>query len=349
MNLRRFVSRFAFLPPVAALVLASMSVAGCAESLEPAPSSSSEDVTSPSPAPAPAAPLETFTSDAAGFDTHSFWLDTGSEVVVFDAQFTESYAEQLIAQIRAKTHRPIRWVVVTHPNPDKFNGATAFQKIGARVVASESTKAAIPGVHAYKKNYFVNVAHTFTEETYPAEASIDVTFRGDLDLPLEGGAKVHLHELVHRGVSSTQTVAIIPARSALVVGDLVHVRAHAWLEGGIVDGQPTPDLASWSSALDELLDLPSSLSPGATVYGGRGETADIETAVAAEKAYLDRMNRLVASYVDGLGPAKSELFGPELGTHAKTIAALAEQAFPDYALDYMIEYGVYGLAQQLAR
>ena len=71
--------------------------------------------------------LFTFTSDAAGFDTHSFWLDTGREVVVFDAQFTAARAEKLIAEIRSKTSHPIRFVVVTHPNPDKFNGAAAFQ------------------------------------------------------------------------------------------------------------------------------------------------------------------------------------------------------------------------------
>ena len=37
--------------------------------------------------------LATFTSDAAGFDTHSYWLDTGSEVVVFDAQDERPVAE----------------------------------------------------------------------------------------------------------------------------------------------------------------------------------------------------------------------------------------------------------------
>ena len=44
------------------------------------------------------ASLFTFTSDAAGFDTHSFWLDTGSEVVVFDAQFTEELVNQVAAR-----------------------------------------------------------------------------------------------------------------------------------------------------------------------------------------------------------------------------------------------------------
>src|SRR5678816_4049427 len=52
--------------------------------------------------------LGTFTSDAAGFDTHSFYYDTGKEVVVFDAQFTPDLARQLIAQIHGETTSPIR-------------------------------------------------------------------------------------------------------------------------------------------------------------------------------------------------------------------------------------------------
>ncbi|MEA2746065.1 MAG: hypothetical protein QOI41_208 [Myxococcales bacterium] len=287
--------------------------------------------------------LGTFTSDSAGFDTHSFWVDTGREVVVFDAQFTEGYANALIAEIRAKTKSPIRFVVVTHPNPDKFNGASAFQALGAKVIASESTAKAIPGVHAYKKYYFVNVAKSFTEATYPAQAKIDLTFTGDYELPLDGAIKVGLHELAHSGVSTTQTVAFISQMNALVVGDLVHHQAHAWLEGGIIDGKPVPDIASWKLALDELRSF-----KGATVYGGRGQTALVDDAVNAEQAYLDRMDALITKYVDGLGAARSELSGPNAGAHYKKIAALAAQELPDYALPYMIEYGAYGLINQIA-
>jgi glyoxylase-like metal-dependent hydrolase (beta-lactamase superfamily II) len=287
--------------------------------------------------------LATFASDQNGFDTKSFWLDTGREVVVFDAQFTEGLANKLIAEIRAKTKNPIRYLVITHPNPDKFNGASAFQAIGAKVIASEATAKAIPGVHVYKKHFFVEVAKMFTDATYPALAHVDTTFHGDFDLPLEGGVKVSLHELAHAGVSSTQTVAFVPSAKALVVGDLVHPKAHAWLEGGIVDGKATPTLASWKQALDEL----SSYS-GAVVYGGRGEAAPVQQAVADEKAYLDKMTALVTKYVQDLGPAKSELFGAKAGEHHKKLADLAKAAFPDYALAYMVEYGVYGLANQIA-
>lgn len=287
--------------------------------------------------------LHTFTSDASGFDTHSYYLDTGREVVVFDAQFTEPLAQKLVEQIRATTKSPIRYVVVTHPNPDKFNGAQVFRKLGAKVVASESTAAAIPGVHAYKKYFFVTMAKMFTDETYPPQATVDLTFKGKHRLTLEGGVRVELAELRHPGVSTTQTVAYVPANKALIVGDLVHHKAHAWLEGGIANGKPAPDVASWVNALEELRAF-----KGATVHGGRGERAPVELAVNEQQKYLKAMDALVRSYVSGLGERKSELGGANAAAHHKAIAERAKAAFPDYALPYMVEYGVYGLAGAIA-
>lgn len=283
---------------------------------------------------APAAPqLQRFTSDAGGFDTHSFWIDTGAEVVVFDAQFTEAIAQQLLTEIQAATDSPVRWVVVTHPNPDKYNGVAVFQRQGARVVASEATRAAIPGVHAYKKAYFVG-AGMFTEATYPAEAQVDDTFSGRHQLDLAGDLTIELVELAHSGVSSTQTVAWIPATSDLIVGDLVHHGTHAWLEGGIVDGAPQPDLSAWKSTLAELLSF-----EGATVHGGRGESAPVADAVASQTDYLDQIQTLVDDYLAGLDPA--ELADPT--PHFAPIAEQAAARFPERALAYLVDYGVYGL------
>lgn len=281
-------------------------------------------------------------SDQAGFDTRSHWVDTGREAVVFDAQFTDRHAEELVKAIGAETTSPIRFVVITHPNPDKFNGASVFRALGAKVVASRATAAAIPGVHAYKRAFFVDVAKMIPEGEYPAEPVIDVTFEGELRLPTEAG-EIVLRELEHPGVSSTQTVGWAPAAEALFVGDLVHHGVHAWLEGGIVDGAPRPDLASWSAALDELRAF-----EGATVHGGRGEAAPVSAAIEEQKQYLLQAERLVRMYVDELGDRRDELNGPEAGVHHAAIMARFEAAFPGRGLAYLVQYGVYGLAGAIA-
>ena len=96
-----------------------------------------------------------FTSDANGFHTKTIFYEGQEEVVAFDAQFTEKHARQAIEHLRKFTKKPISWLIITHPNPDKFNGAKVFQAEGAKVIASDLTKKNMPPVHAYKKYYFM--------------------------------------------------------------------------------------------------------------------------------------------------------------------------------------------------
>jgi glyoxylase-like metal-dependent hydrolase (beta-lactamase superfamily II) len=237
-------------------------------------------------------------------------------------------------------------VVITHPNPDKFNGMSVFQNLGAEVIASTRTAENMKGVHDYKKYYFVNVAKTFTDQTYPALSQVDRTFEGTYDLRLKDGEKISLRELAEPGVSTNQTIAILPGAlgesQGVVVGDLIHFHAHAWLEGGIVAGNPVPTLSGWIADLKELRSLFKD-QPEVTVYGGRGEVAKLNDAVQEEISYLKKADRLVSRYVRGLGTKKAELQGPSAQEHYNAIQAELEKAFPNYSLGYMIGYGVYGL------
>lgn len=283
-----------------------------------------------------------FESDASGFNTKTVFYDNGAEVIAFDAQFTPGLAEQAITYLRTKTANPITYLVITHPNPDKFNGLGVFKDAGAKVVASKATAVAMAGVHAYKKYFFVNIANMFTEETYPSLGTVDITYDDQLDLQLDSGERVTLSELSGPGVSSNQTVALIPSVNALIVGDLIHHNAHAWLEGGIVGGKPTPTIASWVKDVEQLSMQFGEQDP--VVYGGRGEAAPLSEAAPAQIAYLKRADRIVSEYVATLGERRSELQGAEAQGHYSNLQMAFEQAFPSYALPYMIQYGVYGLA-----
>ncbi len=286
--------------------------------------------------PAAAPVVHTWTSGAAGFDTHSHWVDTGAEVVVFDAQFTPALARELIADIQAETDSPIAAVVITHPNPDKFLGAPAFQELGAEVVASAATAAALAGVHAHKQAYFVG-AGMFTAESFPALPAVDRTFTGALTL--ETAVPVRLVELAQGGVTTTQTVGIVGDH--LFAGDLTAGRAHAWLEGGIVDGAPAPDLAAWDASLVEL----GGLAPDtAWLHPGRGEALPLATAVAEQRAYLATADAVVAEHVAQLDDPLAALMGPEAGAHMAAITAALASRYPEHTLAYLVSYGVYGLA-----
>ncbi|MGZ3772668.1 MAG: MBL fold metallo-hydrolase [Pseudobdellovibrionaceae bacterium] len=283
-----------------------------------------------------------FKSNSNGFDTRTFFYEGENEVVAFDAQFTPELAKQSIAELRKYTNKPISWLVITHPNPDKFNGASVFKSEGAKIIASKKTTEAIPEVHAYKEYYFVEMAKMFKKGEYPQPTNVDQSFTGKMDLILQGGEKIELRELSEPGVSSTQTVAYVDSMGALFVGDLVHFEAHAWLEGGIINGKPTPTIEGWIADLKEI----SSLYSGDTkIYGGRGITTDLTTAVREQTNYLLSAVQIIDEDLRSLGSKGKDFNGPNSGVLYKNLATKFQQKFPKYALPYMIEYGAYGLVQ----
>jgi glyoxylase-like metal-dependent hydrolase (beta-lactamase superfamily II) len=281
--------------------------------------------------------LGSFTSDAKGFDTHTYWYDDGQEVTVIDTQFVPALTEAMVAKIRASTASPITRVIVTHPNPDKFNGLSVLHALGAESIASARTAAAMPGVHAYKKYFWTQVAKSFLDADYPKLEAVKTTFSGRYTVRLKSGETLSLIELKNPAVSSTQTVVRIDRTGDLLVGDLVHHQAHLWLEGGIVDGKPAPDLQVWKAALAELPALGSG-----RVYGGRGEVGTVKEVVAAGRTYLQRADDLVTGYVRRV-PAAELKDATQAQPHYAAIQKELEAAFPDYALGYLVGYGVYGL------
>ena len=286
--------------------------------------------------------LHVFTSDISGFNTHSIWYDDGQEVTVVDTQFTPQIAEKLISDIQAQTKSPITRVIVTHPNPDKFNALSVFHKLGADSIASKKTAELMPVSDAYKRYFWVKIAKAFTDENYPMFETEKTTFQGKTTITLKSGETISLIELSHPGVSAAQTVVRFDATGDMAVGDLVHYKNHAWLEGGIVDGHAKPDLAGWKADLLEL----KSLGTG-TVYGGRGEFGKVADVVPAQIAYLDKADAIVDAYIKGLGDKKDQLSDPQMsGTHYAAIQAEFVKAFPDYAYADLISYSIYGLVNQ---
>lgn len=290
--------------------------------------------------------LGVFTSDDKGFDTHTFYYDDGQEVVLIDTQFVPELTAAMVRQVRQETQSPITRVIVTHPNPDKFNGLAWLHRQGVTSISSAPVADALPAVHAYKKAFWTQTMKAFTPETYPAFEPIQERFSGsERTLKLKSGETLTLFALRNAGVATHQVAVRIDATGDLIVGDLVHHKAHAWLEGGLVEGRPTPRLPQWIAALDELKPLAAG-HPQAKVYGGRGEFAPVAEAVRAQQDYLRRGEGLVRDYVAGLGPRAKELSDPQAApAHHAALEKRFAAAFPDYRLPYMVRYSVYGLAQ----
>lgn len=292
-------------------------------------------------APASAGTLGIYTSDAKGFDTHTYWYDDGREVTIIDTQFVPALTQAMVDKIRKGTKSPITRVIVTHPNPDKFNGLPLLHAIGVESIASKATADAMSGVHAYKKYYWTTIAKSFTDATYPAFEPAKTTFSGQKKIDLKSGETLTLIELKHSGVASTQTVVRIDRTGDLVVGDLIHYKAHAWLEGGIVGGQAKPDLGAWRDAVTELPALVADVNKS-RVYGGRGAVGTVAEAVAFERDYLAKADMLVDEYVKRIPSAELKDAG-QAQKHHQALQGEFDKAMPGLALPYLVGYGIYGL------
>ncbi|SEA42568.1 quinoprotein relay system zinc metallohydrolase 2 [Rubrimonas cliftonensis] len=61
----------------------------------------------------------------------------GEAVAVIDAGGAPGVARSLLAEIRARTDLPVRWLILTHMHPDHVLGAGVFVDAGARVTGAE--------------------------------------------------------------------------------------------------------------------------------------------------------------------------------------------------------------------
>ena len=291
--------------------------------------------------------LGVFTSGTNGFDTHTFYYDDGEEVTLIDTQFLPSLTEAMVDEVKSKTSSPITRVVVTHANPDKFNGLPYLHALGVESVTSAAVAADMPLVHAYKERFWIDEARAFEPGTYPAFENAKTVFSKSATIALKSGETLSLFELDNPGVANHQVVVRIDETGDLIVGDLVHTNAHLWLEGGLRQGKPHADLQRWSRAVGELHDL-SAGKPGAKVYGGRGDFIAVDAAIKEQQRYLTKAQALVTGYITELGARKGELHdGQKKAAHFQELEKRFAAAFPDYKLPYMVGYSVYGLLNTL--
>ena len=251
--------------------------------------------------------------------------------------------------MKSKTPSPITRVIVTHPNPDKFNGLPYLHKLGVESITSAAVANEMPAVHSYKEDFWVNSAKAFKPGTYPAFENVKTRFNKSSTIRLKSGETLSLFELDNPGVATKQVVVRIDRTGDLIVGDLVHTNAHLWLEGGLVQGKPRADLQRWASAVNELKQL-SKGKPNAKIYGGRGDFINVTDAIKEQQRYLTEAEALVKAYIKDLGTRKDELRDPQKkAAHYKELENRFSMAFPDYKLPYMIRYSVYGLVDTLAQ
>ncbi|RVT52440.1 MBL fold metallo-hydrolase [Rubrivivax albus] len=177
------------------------------------------------------------------FISNAAFVVTNDGVVVIDALGSPPLAQELLAEIRRVTDKPVRQVIVTHYHADHVYGLQTFKAAGAEVIAHARSAEYLQSdtarlrLEASREDLFPWVDET-THLVPP-----DRRLTGPVTLTL-GGLRF---EISHAGPAHTpeDIVVWVPEKRVLFVGDLVF--------RGRIPFVGLADSGAWVQALDRLL------------------------------------------------------------------------------------------------
>jgi len=176
-------------------------------------------------------------------------------VVVFDpGEVVE--VRGLMDAIRARTDRPVRYVVSSHFHPDHAAGASVFEMEGAGISAGAGGRFSYEG---WARNLFLRRVEEeetgFSPLQYPRFTFIDQPLILD-----DGNQRMEIRHYGH-GHTTGDLIAWLPKHGVLLVSDVSN-------NGPL--NLANANIASWIDVLRQLLELPvQTVVPGHGERGGR--------------------------------------------------------------------------------
>ncbi len=177
----------------------------------------------------------------------------GSEcVLVVDTFETPAAAEELAAEIRKITPRPVRWVVNTHYHLDHVGGNEVFSRGGAAIVAHENVRA---WLRTENLKWWKEISAEDREKVARLVLP-DVGHRDGLVLWL-GDREVRV--LARPGHTGGDSAVFVPSGNVLFGGDLIWKNTVPNLVDASTD--------AWVNTLDGFIQV----YPSATFVPGHGQ------------------------------------------------------------------------------
>ena len=225
-------------------------------------------------------------------------------LVCFEAMATPAAARGWLAQLRERTDKPVRYLVLSHYHAVRVLGASAF---GAGVIVThEKTRELIAerGRADWESEY-ARMPRLFQEpSSIPGLTWPTVTFTGRLTIDLGGDRGDLVLQYCGRGHTEGDIVAWLPAQKILFAGDLVEAQAALYTGDAFH--------RDWAGGtLDRVAALGAE-----TLVGGRGAVAHgagtCAAAIGQTRHFLDVMLAEVGA-VHERGGTLSEAFAAAHG------------------------------------